>query len=255
MNGCVGTSMVLAVVLAWAAPVLADPVWVPYGTSEYALTETGGTWLDCEAEALVHQGHLVAVNDAEENAWLVTQFGVTPRWIGLSETDNDGIYVWSNGDTLDFTAWAPHQPDWLTWDHDYVSINLLGNVGLWHNSHVTGYPGGTPGSGIMERPGSTGFDGPGPAAPALRQNTPNPFNPMTEIRFELPAPASARLVVYDLAGRELRVLAEGEFQSGIEYRVSWNGRDATGEAAPSGCYVYRLESDGFSIARRMVLLR
>ena len=76
--------MFLWVALAAVSAAVADPVWVPFGSSDYALSEIGGTWTECEAEAITHGAHLVAVNSADENAWLVDQFGELPLWIGLS---------------------------------------------------------------------------------------------------------------------------------------------------------------------------
>ena len=245
----------LPVALSLATTALAEPVWVPFGGNEYALTEIGGTWTECEAEALAHDAHLVAVNSAAENSWVVDQFGVLPHWIGLHETDNDGIYVWANGDTLGFEAWAPGQPDWLTWNHDYVSINLSGSIGLWHNSHDTGYPNGTPNTGIMERSRVTPAVGLSPVTPALRQNSPNPFNPRTTIAFDLPRRSVVSLRVYDVYGRLVDVLLDGEITAEGHNEVVWHGGDAAGRAMPSGTYFYCLEAGGSTETRRMMLIR
>jgi hypothetical protein len=81
------------------------------------------------------------------------------------------------------------------------------------------------------------------AALRLYPNHPNPFNPMTTIRFDLPAAGSVRLVVYDLAGRLVRVLVEGEIPAGSHEAV-WDGRDSTGRSSPSGSYLARLVAGG-----------
>ena len=95
--------------------------------------------------------------------------------------------------------------------------------------------------------------------PYLAQNVPNPFNPRTRIRFRLPAespaPAPARLAVYDVAGRLVRVLLDGERAGGVDQVVEWDGRDAAGRAMPSGLYFYRITAPGFTQARKMLMAR
>lgn len=88
----------------------------------------------------------------------------------------------------------------------------------------------------------------------LRQNQPNPFNPLTTIRFELTLAGPARLAVYDLAGRLIRTLVDGEQPAGGG-AVIWDGCDARGRSAPSGSYLARLESGGMIVAVRMSLVR
>jgi hypothetical protein len=93
-----------------------------------------------------------------------------------------------------------------------------------------------------------------PNAIVLHQNIPNPFNPTTIIRFELPARAHVRLVVFDVRGRIVRTLADGEMQSGGR-EIAWNGRDDGGRSVASGVYFYRLETPRATVSRKMVLLR
>jgi hypothetical protein len=93
-----------------------------------------------------------------------------------------------------------------------------------------------------------------PAAFALRQNVPNPFNPRTWIVFELPASENVTLGVYDTAGRRIRRLAEASFVAGI-HRVPWDGRDDAGRLVASGTYFARLEAGTFESIRRLVLLK
>ncbi|MBW6514766.1 MAG: hypothetical protein K0B87_08435, partial [Candidatus Syntrophosphaera sp.] len=93
-----------------------------------------------------------------------------------------------------------------------------------------------------------------PAANLLLQNHPNPFNPETRIGFELSARAPARLAIYDLKGRLVKVLAEGEFGLGA-HGIVWDGTDSDGKAVSSGVYLYCLESGGRREIRRMALLK
>jgi hypothetical protein len=93
-----------------------------------------------------------------------------------------------------------------------------------------------------------------PATCFLAQNVPNPFNPRTTIRFDLPAAGPVRLAVYDVAGRLVRVLVEGERAAG-SYEAVWDGRDASGRSAPSGSYLARLVAGGEVEGVRLSLVR
>lgn len=87
------------------------------------------------------------------------------------------------------------------------------------------------------------------AGPQLFANYPNPFNPTTNIRFSLPASSILHLAVYDVLGREVAVLANGMMSPG-EHTVTFEASRLS-----SGMYVYRLTSDGYSITRKMMLMK
>lgn len=74
---------------------------------------------------------------------------------------------------------------------------------------------------------------------ALHPAYPNPFNPVTTLRYDLPEAASVQLIVYDIIGRELVRLRDGSDQAGY-HSVIWNGRDNGGRELPSGIYIARL---------------
>lgn len=101
----------------------------------------------------------------------------------------------------------------------------------------------------------TGVEVPGSERLTLGQNRPNPFNPSTEIVFSLSEPANVSLAVYDLSGRRVRSLLREDTRPAGEYRVTWDGKDATGQALPTGVYFYRLETARESRTRKMTLLK
>jgi flagellar hook assembly protein FlgD len=68
-----------------------------------------------------------------------------------------------------------------------------------------------------------------------------------------PQAGEVRLVVYDLAGREVRVLANGRLEAD-DYRARWDGRNESGQRVSGGMYVVRLEAEGRALVRRLVLL-
>ncbi len=94
-----------------------------------------------------------------------------------------------------------------------------------------------------------------PDALRLAQNTPNPFNPRTEIRFALPEAGRVDLAVFDLAGRRVRRLIEGQRLEQGEHSAIWQGRDDAGRALASGVYLYRLEAGPLSATKKMTLLQ
>jgi len=75
---------------------------------------------------------------------------------------------------------------------------------------------------------------------ALQQNFPNPFNPDTEIRYQLPRPAKVKVVVYNVLGRCVKTLFEGEREPGY-YRAYWNAVDDYGFPVATGLYLCRIE--------------
>ncbi len=88
----------------------------------------------------------------------------------------------------------------------------------------------------------------------LAQNSPNPFNPTTEISYELPEDGFVTLKIYDVSGKLVRTLVEG-FRSGQPHVETWNGKDSLSRPVASGVYFYRLTAGNFVETRRMVLLR
>jgi len=102
----------------------------------------------------------------------------------------------------------------------------------------------------VETPGSSS---PAPVARLLAP-APNPFNPRTTIRFSLARPSRVRLGIYSASGALVRILADRPFGSG-EHRLGWDGRDDRGREVGSAAYLVRLEAEGRSEARKVVLLR
>jgi hypothetical protein len=102
---------------------------------------------------------------------------------------------------------------------------------------------------------ATGVETTGPVfRDALFQNAPNPFNPSTEIVFEVAQAGRATLRVYDVAGRLVSTLVDADVPAG-PVRVRWAGRDAQGRRVRSGVYFYKLEIGRFRSARQMVLIQ
>ncbi len=93
-----------------------------------------------------------------------------------------------------------------------------------------------------------------PKSLALFQNTPNPFNPVTDIAFDLPTKSDVKLEVFNMLGQKIRTLASNEMNAG-HHTIVWNGKDDGGRDVVSGIYFYRLTANDNSFTRKMVLLR
>ena len=93
-----------------------------------------------------------------------------------------------------------------------------------------------------------------PRAHHLYANVPNPFNPSTLIRYDLPEKGPVRLVVFDARGRQVRSLVNGVEVAG-RHQAAWLGNDVRGNRVASGVYFYRLQAGSYMATRRMVLLK
>jgi hypothetical protein len=89
-----------------------------------------------------------------------------------------------------------------------------------------------------------------PTEYSLYNNYPNPFNPTTIIRFDIPERTEVNLVVYDIIGRRVKSLVTDEIKNPGRYEVSF----AAGSLS-SGVYIYKLTTSSYSQARKMLLVK
>ena len=90
-------------------------------------------WEDALAKAMNENAHLVSINDAAEQKWLVGIFGTAPHWIGLTDLENEGEWRWVNGEPVTYTNWAPDEPTKAGQaEEDYVFMGLTPD-GKWYD--------------------------------------------------------------------------------------------------------------------------
>ncbi|HIG45884.1 MAG TPA: T9SS type A sorting domain-containing protein [candidate division Zixibacteria bacterium] len=90
---------------------------------------------------------------------------------------------------------------------------------------------------------------------SLSTNRPNPFNPSTQIAYDVPEPAQVTLIIYNVLGQEIIRLVDERKQPG-RYTATWTGKNRTGYTVASGVYLYRMAtSTGYTAQRRMTLLK
>ncbi len=88
-----------------------------------------------------------------------------------------------------------------------------------------------------------------PGQYSLYQNFPNPFNPSTSIKYDIPKSSNVKLVVYDMMGKEVTVLVNEKQQTGI-YEVKWDASSYS-----SGLYFIKIQTESFSETKKMMLVK
>ena len=93
-----------------------------------------------------------------------------------------------------------------------------------------------------------------PAKFAVYENYPNPFNPATQISFDLTEHSATEVTVWNLLGQKVSTLFAGDLSAG-HHTVTFDGHDANGSLLPSGVYIYRVESGSNVSTKKMMLLK
>jgi Secretion system C-terminal sorting domain len=84
---------------------------------------------------------------------------------------------------------------------------------------------------------------------ALHNNFPNPFNPVTSISFDIPEQINVKISVYDVLGKEIKVLLDSRMEPGV-HKVTFDASNY-----PSGIYFYRIETGKFNLTKKMMLVK
>lgn len=189
------------------------------------------------------------------------------KWLGVETSVYDHAYVrvsnngvswvtvWENSTTVEDTNWSQMDFDISAVADGEETVYLRWTMGAtdggwtycgWNIDDVEIWGFETVASGLEE--GAT------LNAPRLDPVRPNPFNPTATISFSLPAAGAARVTVYDASGRLVKVLTDGVHEAG-PHELVWRGRDRGGNVVGSGVYFLRLEADGKSATRKMVMVK
>ncbi len=129
------TALATSLLLAGSAgaTVLSGPIVNPANGNTYYFLDVA-LWPNAEAEANSLGGHLVTINDADEQDWVFDTFVATipasaPRdqiWIGLNDASQEGTFVWSSGEPVTYTNWASGEP---SGDGDFVLMRGVSGGG------------------------------------------------------------------------------------------------------------------------------
>jgi hypothetical protein len=169
--------------------------------------------------------------------------------------------VWINDGTGAFTDSGLRLGGYSTWDAAVGDFNQDGKTDIfipncvWQNYVFSPAPvqvwlNTTPVTAVPDE----GDVSPHPGCIGLMDNYPNPFNPVTTIRFTLERPSTVRLTVHNTTGEKVRTL-ETAVRSPGEHAVVWDGRDDSGDSMSSGMYLYSLQTNDMSIQKKMLLIR
>jgi hypothetical protein len=171
---------------------------------------------------------------------------VTLNWQTASERENDHFEVLRDGHlaaanvratnsaTGAHYSWTDHNvQNGQTYNYELVAVDIGGDRATLASAEAT--PAGSTVEIISEY--------------TLRQNYPNPFNPRTSISFDLVQSGFVKLTVYNPMGQQVAAVVSGEMNAG-NHTIAFDASDL-----PSGMYLYRLEVNGFSAVRKMLLMK
>ena len=160
----------------------------------------------------------------------------TPGQVAIGSMKIDGQSASGSGELVEFSFRTKDTP--LSTDFQIlegVLVDLTGNIDAINHIEI-------------------GNLRPLPTSYALEQNIPNPFNPSTTIKYQLPEAGEVNLIIYNLLGQQVRTLVKETLEAGFQ-SVVWDGKDDVGRQVASGIYIYRLQAGSFSQAQRMMLLK
>jgi hypothetical protein len=170
---------------------------------------------------------------------------ITLRWNTLSELSNDRFDIVRDGRTIGFVPSQGNTPS----GYHYSFVDAVVDV----NTSYTYDLYGVAMDGTRELLATASAIPLGSSAAAteygLYQNIPNPFNPATEIVFDMPVASFATLQVFNVTGQRVAVLADGLLPSG-RHKVTFNAANL-----PSGMYICRLEAGTYTAAKKMLLMK
>lgn len=247
--------------------------------NDIALHDVTLTLADMPAHTHVSIGFLLALIDSWDGTELM-EISVDGQllfshWFQLASGDASS-YVAPPGALLSagiergwsIGSWYAHdraydlsvEPAFIDIPHTASTLTLTFRLGAVSGGAAQNWQGGTDESWAIDNLkvtlGNSASAAPTPAAAAmLLGNAPNPFNPSTRIRYELPIDgAPVRLTIHDLGGRLVRTLVD-EAQAAGGHVAPWDGRDDAGQPVAGGVYVYRLSAGSSVESRKMVLLK
>ena len=84
--------------------------------------------------------------------------------------------------------------------------------------------------------------------------TPNPFNPVTTLQYDLPEDAMVNITIYDMIGRQVKTLINGSQTAGYK-TTQWNATNDKNEPVSAGIYLYEIQAGDFKETKKMVLLK
>jgi hypothetical protein len=88
----------------------------------------------------------------------------------------------------------------------------------------------------------------------LKDNYPNPFNPVTTLRYEIAVNTNVKITIYDMMGRLVKILTDKMEMAGYK-SIKWNGTNDRNEPVSAGLYLYTIQAGDYRKTRKMVLIK
>ncbi len=204
----------------------------------------GSDWVDTDRMRYYYQGNDLDYTTIEEYFEAAWHFLIKTQYhYANNRKDNIETYEWN-------------ETDWEKSLIRYYHYNNDGTVSIEHELYW---------DGSVYEDGEKSYHTYG-STPVARNNEaliktftlknyPNPFNPETNIQFNLKENATIALEIFDLQGRKINTLIARENKQAGTYTVKWNGMNSKGESMSSGVYIYRLISDRTIVSKQCILLK
>ncbi|MEJ2635932.1 MAG: alpha-amylase family glycosyl hydrolase [Calditrichia bacterium] len=177
----------------------------------------------------------INISHPSMNATIIGNFNVVPMNVNPNFQSTGKWYDYFSGDSIDVS------------DTQAVIALNPGEFRIYTDKKLE-----TPEQGIV-----SGIDDNSKTMPLsyqLSQNYPNPFNPETKVEFEIPRLQHVQLVVYNILGQQVKVIADKVYQPG-HYNLKWDGTNERGQKMASGIYILHFRAGEFVRNRRMVLMK
>ena len=223
----------------------ADWGWLGMNTSEvFSGADSADVWYWLEAECIVPEG----ASTVQVGAMLMQPTGddhgavfMDEFWMHIPMTTT-GVFV-----AYEDLAWEAVEAGvtnmtwtWDVWSHD--GFEFVPSSSGERDIHVD----------VSELLGIDGVSL--PKEFALHNNYPNPFNPVTNIVYDIPEVTDVTLEIYNVMGQRVRTLAQGSHEAG-RYQIVWNATNDLGQALSSGMYIYRIQAGDFVSVKKLVLMK
>ena len=211
----------------------------PHDSQEIFVSEDGGIFVSRNQgedwELYMADGYMISISPTDPQLMLAARRKTAGRGMIIS---HDGGQTWQAMDT----GWQKPTAYLIRFDvsnPNKVYVGCFSGLYSWTISP----------SAVTEQKHVKGFKG-----YSLFQNFPNPFNPETEIRYQLPGKEHVSLTVYNLLGQKIHTLVDKEMVTGY-HTIKWDGNNDFGNTVASGVYLYAMQAGNFFEKKKMVLMR
>jgi hypothetical protein len=235
-------------------PTSSDKLYGLFNGVMFKSLDGGSSWLE------INSG--LPLNISSYSAFVFPAIVVNPQitsevFLGTAApndaSDNGNVYHTNTGGL----SWQVLSDNWDTYSPQIakLSVNnlLVGNNAGSRSAYAATNDGIFKLSDVV-----TGVDelpsGSLPKTFSLFQSYPNPFNPSTIIRFDVPKPSQVSIKIYDLLGRKVRTVVDRKFEAG-RFTEFWDSTDDFQVRVATGLYFMRMQSDGFNSVKKLVLVK